>query len=372
MTTEQLRPDSGSLPQNRSSHPSPYGGDRLLFLTEALRTFHDTGALAPSGPDLVDALVVPVTSRPNRPISVLEVGAGTGVVTRRLARVLRPGDRLHVVEANPRFAERLRDDPVLAARRPEVGLRLSVCRVEELPEATDGPGPDSQGGAGRYDVIVSGLPFTNFEPALVRQVLALYLRLLAPGGELTYFGYLGTSTARTLVSGPRRVARHRAVVRLLRRFEATYGLGERTVWRNLPPARAHLLRSPGPYAWRKPPGSGGGRPRQGGDPAPLRAPVRTNDKRQRTDFEICSLSCHSETRVTPPSAARRRIRPWSSHGLDLSPPRPAPPRRLRPGHLRPRPRLHGHVRPLRPRRRGREHRHHPRRARRRDHPARHR
>ena len=44
----------------------------------------------------------------------------------------------------------------------------------------------------------------------------------------------------------------------------------------------------------------------------------------------------------------------------------------RPPPLRHRPRLHGHVRPLRPGRRGREHRHHPRRARRRHHPARHR
>ena len=44
----------------------------------------------------------------------------------------------------------------------------------------------------------------------------------------------------------------------------------------------------------------------------------------------------------------------------------------RPRGLRPRPRLHGHVRHVRPRRRGREHRHHPRRARRRRHPARHR
>ncbi|MFJ9771296.1 class I SAM-dependent methyltransferase [Kitasatospora sp. NPDC101157] len=260
MTTEQLRPAPDSPPQQQSSRPSRYGGDRLLFLAEALRTFHDTGALAPSGPDLVNALVAPATSRPNRPISVLEVGAGTGVVTRRLARVLRPGDRLHVVEANPRFADRLREDPVLAARHPGVGLRLSACRVEDLPEATEGADQDGQGdrgsqagwhgqdGAGRYDVIVSGLPFTNFEPALVRDILDLYLRLLTPGGELTYFGYLGTTTARTLASGPRRGARHRAVVRLLRRFEAMYGLGERTVWRNLPPARAYLLRSPGPYA----------------------------------------------------------------------------------------------------------------------------
>ncbi|MFJ7905790.1 class I SAM-dependent methyltransferase [Kitasatospora sp. NPDC096204] len=244
MTEDRLRhrPDSPAL-----RHSSPVGGDHLLFLAEALHTFHDTGALAPSGPELVNALVVPVTSRPNRPISVLEVGAGTGVVTRRLARVLRPGDRLHVVEANPRFADRLREDPVLAARHPGVGLRLSACRVEELPEcrpsAPDGARPEE--GSQRYDVIVSGLPFTNFEPARVRDILDLYLRLLVPGGELTYFGYLGTTMARTLTSGPRQGARHRAVVRLLRRFEAEHGLGRRTVWRNVPPARAHLLRSPG-------------------------------------------------------------------------------------------------------------------------------
>ncbi|WP_369182628.1 class I SAM-dependent methyltransferase [Streptomyces sp. Y1] len=283
MTNDQLRPasDSPTLPSSsppasqpapRSAPPSrsPAGRDHLLFLAEALRAFHDTGALAPSGPELVNALVVPVTSRPNRPLSVLEVGAGTGAVTRRLVEVLRPGDRLHVVEANPRFAERLREDPVLAARRPGVEVRLSACRVEELPGCRrpapeDGGagangrgdrvgqggqggrgGPDTSGGLGeRYDVIVSGLPFTNFEPVQVRAVLDLYLRLLVPGGELTYFGYLGTTAARTLVSGPRRGARHRAVVRLLRGFEAAYGLGARTAWHNLPPARAHLLRAPG-------------------------------------------------------------------------------------------------------------------------------
>ncbi|MFJ3221259.1 class I SAM-dependent methyltransferase [Kitasatospora sp. NPDC086801] len=248
MTAEQLRPHPDSPAPTRSS---PSTGDRLLFLAEALRTFHDTGALAPSGEELVNALVVPATSRPNRPISVLEVGAGTGVVTRRLTQVLRPGDRLHVVEANPRFADRLREDPVLAARRPGIALRLSACRVEDLPrdepDETGEEGEEGEAGKAdwRYDVIVSGLPFTNFEPAQVRHLLDLYLRLLLPGGELTYFGYLGTTAARTLSSGPRQGARHRAVVRLLRRFEATYGLGERTVWRNLPPARAYLLRSPG-------------------------------------------------------------------------------------------------------------------------------
>lgn len=239
-------PPAGSPPPPSPSPPPitssgrPPSGDRLLFLAEALRTFHDTGALAPSGPDLVNALVVPVTSRPNRPLSVLEVGAGTGVVTRRLTQVMRPGDRLHVVEANPRFAERLREDPVLATREPGIELRLSTGRVEELEPRGVLEGPSE-----RYDVIVSGLPFTNFEPPRVREILDLYLRLLVPGGELTYFGYLGTTTARMLTCGPRRAARHRAVVRLLRRFEATYGLGSRTAWRNLPPARAHLLRAPG-------------------------------------------------------------------------------------------------------------------------------
>ncbi|MFE6056271.1 class I SAM-dependent methyltransferase [Kitasatospora sp. NPDC056446] len=273
MTNERLRHRADSPAPKYSS---PVGGDKLLFLSETLRTFHDTGALAPSGPELVNAMVVPVTSRPNRPISVLEVGAGTGVVTRRLVQALRPGDRLHVVEPNPRFADRLREDPVLAARHPGVTLRLSACRVEELPHRRPpAPGgaltgareereereehPDHDEHGERYDAIVSGLPFTNFRPAQVREILDLYLRLLAPGGELTYFGYLGTAAARTLTSGPRRGARHRAVVRLLRQFEATYGLGERTVWRNLPPARAYLLRSPGGREeWTPPTGAPAG------------------------------------------------------------------------------------------------------------------
>ncbi|WP_405365040.1 class I SAM-dependent methyltransferase [Kitasatospora sp. NBC_00039] len=279
MTTDQLGPRPCSPPRPSGDGPGRPTGDRLLFLGEALRTFHGTGALAPSGPDLVNALVVPVTSRPDRPLSVLEVGAGTGVVTRRLAQVLRPGDRLHMVEANPRFADRLRADAELARRGPEVGLRLSACRVEELPEgraegraeawnqAGDGGGHAGAGtsatgtatatgtGGERYDVIVSGLPFTNFEPAQVQHILDLYLRLLVPGGELTYFGYLGTTAARTLVSGTRHGARHRAVVRLLRRFEAAYGLGSRTVWRNLPPARAHLLRAPVTGRVRQPAGT---------------------------------------------------------------------------------------------------------------------
>ncbi|MFF7589157.1 class I SAM-dependent methyltransferase [Kitasatospora purpeofusca] len=237
---------------DRAGRRRPGGGDGWLFLTEALRTFRLTGAVAPSGVELVNALTVPATSRPDRPLSVLEVGAGTGVVTRRLVRVLRAGDRLHVVEPNPRFAQRLRTDEELARRGTDLGLRLSTCRVQDLPGC--GPPAAGEGGrdgdrpgaaAERYDVIVSGLPFTNFEPAEVRRILDLYLRLLVPGGELTYFGYLGTSAARLLTSGPRQSARHRAVVRLLRGFEEEYGLGSRVAWRNVPPARAHLLRSPG-------------------------------------------------------------------------------------------------------------------------------
>ncbi|MBD0675566.1 class I SAM-dependent methyltransferase [Streptomyces sp. CBMA156] len=292
MTNGQLD-DHPDYPAPRYS--SPAGGDHLLFLAEALRTFHDTGALAPSGPELVNALVVPVTSRPNRPISVLEVGAGTGVVTRRLAQVLRPGDRLHVVEANARFADRLREDPVLAARRPGIGLRLSACRIEELPEcrvsAPEGARPE--GRAERYDVIVSGLPFTNFGPAQVRDILDRYLRLLKPGGELTYFGYLGTTTARTLFSGPRRGARHRAVVRLLRRFETTYGLGERTVWRNLPPARAYLLRAPG---GREDWAPGGGPAVEA--TATTRAPDTTETSKTSETSETSDTSEATDTKAT--------------------------------------------------------------------------
>ncbi|MFC5724847.1 class I SAM-dependent methyltransferase [Streptomyces gamaensis] len=210
----------------------------MTFLREARHSMRTTGAIAPSSGRLGEGLAAPLPAPGTRgPVRVLEVGAGTGTVTRAIASRLGPGDRLETVEFNPAFVrvlrQALRRDPVLAAAADRI--RVVPESITELPLTEHG-----------YDVIVSCLPFTNFEPEVVRSLLERYLTALVPGGHLTYFGYLGTQGLRNLTSRRAESARHRAVGAVLAEFSARYGSGggSRVVWRNLPPARVRHLRAP--------------------------------------------------------------------------------------------------------------------------------
>jgi phospholipid N-methyltransferase len=205
-----------------------------MFLIEAARDLRTTGAIAPSGKALARALTEPVRAQVPRPLAVLEVGAGTGAVTRTLISALPRAGRLDIVEANPRFAGRLRrlvtTHPDLAARHAQVTVH-QAC-VEQLDNDQ------------RYDVIVSGLPLTNFTPAQVERIMARYLELLHPGGTLTYFAYLGTRTARALTASRAEARRHAAVDEIMAAYQHTYATGRWTVWGNVPPAYVWQLRRP--------------------------------------------------------------------------------------------------------------------------------
>ena len=205
-----------------------------MFLIEAARDMRTTGALAPSGKALARALTEPLRYRTPRPLAVLEAGAGTGAVTRTLIPQLSRSSRLDIVEANPRFAARLRHlvatHPHLAGLPRRVAVRQTY--VEHL-------GTDQ-----RYDVIVSGLPLTNFTPAQVDRIMARYLEMLHPGGTLTYFAYLGTRTARVLTASRAEARRHAAVDEVVADYQRRYATGCWTVWANLPPAHVWHLQRP--------------------------------------------------------------------------------------------------------------------------------
>ncbi|MFI5794889.1 class I SAM-dependent methyltransferase [Streptomyces sp. NPDC051677] len=209
-----------------------------MFLIEAARDLRTTGAVAPSGRPLARALTEPVRVQAPGPLAVLEAGAGTGAVTRTLIPHLPRGSRLDIVEANRRFATRLRGlvagHPNLAGRHAQVNVHQTY--VEDLD--TDQ----------RYDVIVSGLPLTNFTPAQVERVMARYLELLHPGGTLTYFAYLGTRRARRLTASRAEALRHAAVDEVMADYQRRYAVGRWTVWANLPPAHVWHLRRPRPPA----------------------------------------------------------------------------------------------------------------------------
>jgi phosphatidylethanolamine/phosphatidyl-N-methylethanolamine N-methyltransferase len=224
--------------------PAQRHSEGLMFLIEAARDLRTTGAIAPSGKTLARALIEPVRVQAPRPLAVLEAGAGTGAVTRALIPRLSRGSRLDIVEANPRFAARLRHlidaYPDLAGRPAQVNVHQTYVEDFDTDE--------------RYDVIVSGLPLTNFTPGQVERIMTRFMELLHPGGTLTYFAYLGTRRARALTASPSEARRHAAVDEVMAAYQRGYATGRWTVWANLPPAHVwHLRRPPAvPHASQRP------------------------------------------------------------------------------------------------------------------------
>lgn len=213
--------------------PTRWGG-HALFAAEAGRDLRTTGAIAPSSPRLARALTASIARSSDAALSILEVGAGTGALSREIAARIGPDDTLTCIERNPRLAEYLRGaigvDPALRARAGRIVIHQAD--IVDLP-ATD-----------RYDAIVVGVPFANFTENETRAICDALDGVLEPGGRITYFSYLGGAAVDRFAGDRHR--RHRlGSARALAEFRARFRQDRVTVWTNLPPAYAWTLTKPG-------------------------------------------------------------------------------------------------------------------------------
>jgi phosphatidylethanolamine/phosphatidyl-N-methylethanolamine N-methyltransferase len=154
---------------NMSIH---YSSGPVVFLRSLLRSPATVGAVIPSSPGLSQMMVSQVD--PNS-AAVLEIGAGTGPVTRAiLDRGLEP-ERLFVIERDPNLVAYLR------RRFPRVrvmcGDALHAKRI--LADASVPP----------VSTIVSSLPIRNLNDRKMMRTVKGILNAMAPGGQLIQFTY---------------------------------------------------------------------------------------------------------------------------------------------------------------------------------------
>ncbi len=201
------------------------------FFREFRRDFHHTGALLPSGLFLAKALSRPLDGL-RAPARILEVGPGTGSVTRVLIERMRPGDLLDAVEINPYFAsqleERIQRDPVMRSKRDQI--RIITAPVQEVP------------GESVYDFIVSGLPLNNFSTGDIRSIFASLERLVRPDGTLTYFEYALVRRLKAPFVSKSERRRLFRVGRLVSQYVQAYQVRRERVFMNVPPAIVRELR----------------------------------------------------------------------------------------------------------------------------------
>jgi phospholipid N-methyltransferase len=224
--------------------------DYRVFWRQFREAYHSTGAVLPSGRALSKALTRSIresvdgeaasaaghnetsTSSALAGRRILEVGPGTGAVTRRIVRDMRPSDRLVLVERNDQFIDCLRRQLADAHAFHAAGGRITLVHapVEGLPH--DEP----------YHLIISGLPLNNFSVQSVEQIFAKLRRLLAPGGTLSFFEYVAVRKAKSLVSRRAERERLRSISRIFRDVLGQQKASSELVLANVPPAWVHHVR----------------------------------------------------------------------------------------------------------------------------------
>ena len=201
------------------------------FFRQFRRHFRTTGAILPSSRFLARALVSQLRP-PRGPARILEVGPGTGSVTKAIARQMSADDRLDAVEINSQFVRllerRLHSESVFERVRDQV--HVIHAGVEELL------------GDSVYDYIVSGLPLNNFSFDQVRHVFAAFRRLLKPGGTLTYYEYVLVRTLKTPFVNRKERRRLLRVGRVVGRYIRDYQIRRERIFINVPPATVRHLR----------------------------------------------------------------------------------------------------------------------------------
>ncbi len=200
------------------------------FFREFRTTFNTTGAIAPSGKALGKAVVVPL-SKHDKPVRILEVGPGTGAVTKEILKHVREGDQFDAVELNDRFVDVLNYRFEHEASWKKVADRCRVLHMAVQELQPDDP----------YDFVISGLPFNNFSVGLTREIFRHMTKLVKPGGTLTFFEYKWIRNFKGLVSSSSERKRLSGVGRVLGRYLKRFEFQCTTAWVNFPPAMAHHL-----------------------------------------------------------------------------------------------------------------------------------
>ena len=189
-----------------------FTADLRVFLYNWLRAPLQTGAFMPSSGPLVRAMATQLD--PVRTGVVVELGAGTGVVTKALLERGVPAERLVVIERSPEFCR------LVGRKFPQVEVvRGDAQQLRKLLHHR---------GVGQVSAVVSSLPLLSLPFSTQRDIMRESVGALEPGGVFVQFTYGTRSPVQP------------ALVRRL-------GLNGRPVarvWRNFPPAVVWCYRCP--------------------------------------------------------------------------------------------------------------------------------
>ena len=205
--------------------------ERLTFLSQLRADFVHTGAIQPSSRFLAAAMTQPLRDSSSGSARILEIGPGTGPVTRAIARGMSEQDELECYEINSDFAQYLnrtvQEDPLFSSARDRI--RIHNAPAQEL-EAGEG-----------FDFVVCSAPLNNFDAGTIEDIFRTSFAAMRPGGTFTFFGYVVFPALRGFFARSDTLAKLAEAQAVKNDWIKRHAKDSRVVLLNLPPARVHHL-----------------------------------------------------------------------------------------------------------------------------------
>lgn len=159
-------PTLEELKSNPKPQQSPRGPDWWLMLTKFLKQGRSIASFAPSSRFMARRIVDGIDF--SKAKCIVELGAGTGPITRELVRHIQPHTKLLTIELDKDLAARLK------SRFPMVDVvNGDACEFDKLL---------AERGIPQVDHVISGLPLPSFPEQLRNGIMSAAARTLAPGG----------------------------------------------------------------------------------------------------------------------------------------------------------------------------------------------
>jgi len=207
--------------------------DVKMFAKEFYKNPKEMGGFGPCSPYLGKAAVdsIPRKKIGSEPLRILEIGSGTGSVTRQLMKRLSPGDSVDLVEMQPDLAEMLKKE-FCSEKYKDFTVNVHCKMIQDFkPEY-------------KYDSIVCTVPFNSLPSSIVKEIWQNVLNLLVDGGTVSYVAYCQMDKLAKLgtLFDAEKLADYEKNLSFLRDLREMYGAGMKTVYKNVLPINAFYLK----------------------------------------------------------------------------------------------------------------------------------
>ncbi|WP_431090620.1 class I SAM-dependent methyltransferase [Paenibacillus sp. 8b26] len=145
---------------------------KYLFLFKFLRFPRQIGSVTPSSKTLAKKMVSAISWDKVR--HVVELGAGTGVITHFIHEAVDSSGKVFVFEKDPTLRHSLKE------QFPEYSFFVDATQLDVNLRSM---------GVEEIDCVISGLPFANFSQQLRDGIIEQVFQTLKPGGLFVAFQY---------------------------------------------------------------------------------------------------------------------------------------------------------------------------------------